>query len=221
MRIKLPTGTPAELARPTVGEATGGLVLWPDIRGLRPVFDAHVQRLADDHSLVVVAPEMYPGEEDLALDGRHARAATFSDDDKLSDALAAADATGFDHVGVLGFCMGGMYAMKSLASDRFDRAVAFYGMVRVPEQWAGGTQRDAIDVVRERGARGGLNLLCIFGTNDPWCPLDQIDEVEEAGATVIRYEGAEHGWAQDPSVDWYRPDDAADAWRRAEAFLTQ
>ena len=108
MRIKLPTGTPAELARPTVGEATGGLVLWPDICGLRPVFDAHVQRLADDHSLVVVAPEMYPGEEDLALDARHARAATFSDDDKLSDALAAADATGFDHVGVLGFCMGGM-----------------------------------------------------------------------------------------------------------------
>ncbi len=38
-------------------------------------------------------------------------------------------------IGLLGFCMGGMYAMKSLALGRFDSAVAFYGMVRVPEHW--------------------------------------------------------------------------------------
>lgn len=219
MRITLTTGTPAELARPATGAPTGGLVLWPDIFGLRPLFDAHAQRLADDHRWVVVVPEVYPGEEDLPIEQRHARAATFSDADKLADAVAAADITGFSHVGVLGFCMGGMYAMKSLASPRFSRAVAFYGMIRVPEQWIGGTQGDAIDVVAARRERGDLHLLGIFGTNDPWCPLDEVAELEAAGAEVVRYEGADHGWAQDPDRANYRAGDAADAWRRAEQFL--
>lgn len=220
MRISLTTGTPAEVARPTDAEATAGLVLWPDIMGLRPLFHGHAQRLADDLGWVVVVPELYPGEEDMAMEQRHARAAHFVDADKLADGLAAADATGFDTVTTLGFCMGGMYAMKSLASDRFSRAVAFYGMVRVPEAWAGGTQGDAIDVVTARRQRGDLHLLGLFGTNDPWCPIDQIDELEAAGAQVVRYPGADHGWAQDASRDNYRADDAADAWSRAEAFLT-
>lgn len=218
-RITLSTGTPAIVARPA-GDPTGGVVLWPDIGGLRPLFEQHAQRLADAHGWVVVSPEPYPGEETLPLEQRHARAAGFVDADKLADTEAAVDATGFDRVGVLGFCQGGMYAMKALASPRVDRAVAFYGMVRVPEQWRGGGQGDAIDVVRARAAKGDLRLLCIFGTEDPWCPLDQIDEVEAAGAEVVRYPGADHGWAHVPDRENYRPDDAADAWRRAEGFLT-
>lgn len=220
MRITLSTGTPAEIARPATTEPTAGLVLWPDIFGLRPLFDRHAQRLADTHAWVVVVPELYPGEEDMAAADRHARAAHFSDADKLADGLAAADATGFDTVDTLGFCMGGMYAMKSLASDRFARAVAFYGMVRVPEQWSGGSQGDAIDVVRARRERGELRLLGLFGTEDPWCPLDQIDELEAAGAEIVRYDGADHGWAQDPERENYRAEDATDAWRRAEAYLS-
>lgn len=219
VRITLSTGTPAEIARPD-GEPTGALVLWPDIAGLRPLFDEHVARLSADHGWVVVAPELYPGEEDLPLEQRHARAASFVDADKLADLAAAIDETGFDSVGVLGFCMGGMYAMKSLASSRVRAAVAFYGMVRVPEQWKGGGQGDALDTVRARAEQGDLRLLCIFGTEDPWCPLDQIDEVEAAGATVVRYDGADHGWAHAPERDNYRPDDAADAWRRAEEWLS-
>ena len=220
MRITLSTGTPAEIARPATGEVVGGLVLWPDILSLRPLFDAHCQRLADDHHLVVVAPELYPGEESLPLDERFGRAGGFVDADKLADAVAAADETGFDQVGVLGFCMGGMYAMKSLASDRFSRGVAFYGMVRVPESWQGPGQGDALDVVLERQAKGDLAFMCIFGTGDPWCPPADMDDVEAAGVTVLRYEGAGHGWAHAPDRDSYRPTDAADAWRRAEEFLT-
>jgi carboxymethylenebutenolidase len=219
MRITLPTGTPAEVARPTSGEATGGLVLWPDIMGLRPLFDGHAQRLADVLGRVVVAPELYPGEESMPIEQRHARAASFSDADKLADGLAAADATGFEQVVTLGFCMGGMYAMKSLASDRFTRAAAFYGMVRVPEAWSGGSQGDAIDVVAARAARGDLALLCIFGTNDPWCPIDQIDEIEAVGAQVVRYDGADHGWAHDSTRENYREADATDAWAKVERFL--
>ena len=219
MRIELPTGTPAEIARPSIGEPVGGLVLWPDIFGLRTLFDDHCERLADGFNVVVVAPELYPGQETLSVEQRHERAASFSDADKLADALAAADATGFDRVNVLGFCMGGMYAMKSLASERFVRAVAFYGMVRVPDAWHGDGQGDAIDVVTARATKGDLELLGLFGTDDGFCPDDQVDELEAAGAQVVRYGGAGHGWAHDSSRPTYRAQDAADAWHRTEAFL--
>mgnify|MGYP007001738367 CR=1 FL=1 len=47
MRITLHTGTPAEIARPAGVTPARGLVMWPDIRGLRPLFDQHAQRVAD------------------------------------------------------------------------------------------------------------------------------------------------------------------------------
>ena len=47
MRITLPTGTPAELAQPDDEiTPTLGLVLFPDIMGLRPLFDEMCARLA-------------------------------------------------------------------------------------------------------------------------------------------------------------------------------
>lgn len=219
MRTTLSTGTPAELATPTSRDATRGLVLWPDIFGLRPLFDAHCQRLADDHGWAVCAIEPFPGQEHLDIEQRHERAAQLSDDDKRADAVAAADLLGVDTVGLLGFCMGGMYVMKSLPTGRFDRGVAFYGMVRVPEAWSGGAQGDAIDDVARRG---DAELLAIFGGGDPWCPEDDIAELEALGGggiTVVTYPDAGHGWAQDPDRDGYRATEAADAWARAEAFL--
>ena len=45
-----PPARPVELARPADGRApTRGLVLIPDIGGLRPLFDDHAARLADEH----------------------------------------------------------------------------------------------------------------------------------------------------------------------------
>jgi len=221
MRITLPSGTPAELCHPASGTATRGLVLWPDVMGLRPLFEGHAQRLADAHGWSVCCVEVFPGAESSTMEERFALVASLRDIDKAADAVAAAAACGVDPVGVMGFCMGGMYAMKSLATHRFDRAVAFYGMVRIPEMWrapegAETVNHDAIDSVHDRG---DAELMCIFGLRDPWCPIEEIDEVEAAGAVVIRYPDAEHGWAQDPSRDGYRADDASDAWRRAEAFL--
>lgn len=217
MRISLPSGTPAELVTPGDRPPTRGLVLWPDIFGLRPLFVDHARRLADTQGWTVCVIEPYPGQEHLDVEQRQAAAAGLVDAHKVADAVAAADACGVEPVGLLGFCMGGMYAMKSLAAPgRFDRAVAFYGMVRVPEHWRGGGQGDAIDVVRRRGE---AELLCIFGGDDPWCPDGDQDEVEAAGATVVRFPGAGHGWAQDPDRDNYRVDDATVAWARAVEFL--
>lgn len=216
MRITLGTGTPAELVRPSDGtEPTRGLVMWPDIRGLRPLFDDHAQRVADAEGWAVVVPEMWPGHEYLKITERLETAGDLRDGDKLADALVAAEATECETVGVMGFCMGGMYAMKAAVSDRFDAAVAFYGMIRMPEAWRSSHQSDAIDSVTVAGA---APVLAICGTEDPWLPTAEVDELAEV-ATVVRYPGADHGFAHDPDGANYRSDDAADAWARALSFL--
>ena len=88
MRITLSTGTPAEVARPSNAEPTRGLVLLPDIGGLRPLFDDHARRLADELGWVVVAPEPWPGREQLELAERLESVKTLRDDDKRADLLA-------------------------------------------------------------------------------------------------------------------------------------
>jgi carboxymethylenebutenolidase len=217
MQLTLPSSTPAELARPADGRApTRGLVLIPDIGGLRPLFADHAQRIADEQGWAVCTFEPWPGREDLPLADRLEQVGTITDTRLLGDAAAAADACEVEPVGVLGFCMGGMYALKAAGTGRFDRAVAFYGMVRVPDRWKGDDLAEPLDAVT---APGASPVLAIVGTADIWTPADDVAALEAAGATVVRYEGADHGFAHDPSRPAHRAEDAADAWRRALAFL--
>ncbi|HVN52551.1 MAG TPA: dienelactone hydrolase family protein [Acidimicrobiales bacterium] len=218
MRTTLPNGTPVEVARPHDGEATGGLVLCPDIMGLRPLFDEMAQRLADENGWVVVVPEPYPGREALTLDERLASVGEFDDLKVMATLQQAADATGMHDVGVLGFCMGGMWALKASATGRFHHAVSFYGMIRMPDQWRSDTQWDALDYVTSPGACPVLELV---GTEDPFVPLHHVAELQEADAEVHIYEGAEHGFVHDASRPAHRPEDAADAWSRAITFLQE
>ena len=46
---------------------------------------------------------------------------------------------------LIGFCMGGMYTLKAARSERFARLVAFYGMIRVPEDWRSPSQGEPLD----------------------------------------------------------------------------
>ncbi len=212
MRIELSDGTPAELARPTDGEATGGLVLCPDIMGLRPLFDDLAQSLADDHGWVVVSPEPFPGREDLALAERMAAVGGLDDLVALSTLQRAADATGMERVTVLGFCMGGMWALKASATGRFHRAVSFYGMIRMPEHWRSPTLGDAIDFVTAPAACPVLELV---GSEDQFVPMADIADLQAVDAAVVIYEGADHGFVHDASRPTHRAEDAADAWSRA------
>ena len=217
MRTTLPSGTPAELARPPAGTASGrGLVLFPDIMGLRPLFDDHCARLAAEQGLTVCAVEPWPGREELTRDERLVSVGQLSDERLMADALAAADATGAERVGVLGFCMGGMVTFKASATGRFDRAAAFYGMVRLPDAWRSPTMADPTGAL---AAPGRCPVLEIVGTDDEFVPAADIDEAERLGVEVVRYEGAEHGFVHDPARPIHRPDDAADAWSRVLAFL--
>lgn len=218
MRITLPSGTPAEIARPPdeAAEPAFGLVVIPDIMGLRPLFDEHVQRLADDNGWVVVAFELFPGMEDQPLEWRLENGGMLDDDRVLADAVAAADWTGCERVGILGFCMGGMFTLKAAGTGRFHRAVAFYGMIRVPHMWHSATQREPLDYLNRPQA---CPIMEIGGTDDQWVPAADLEALSDAGAEIVVYENADHGFAHDPTRPTYRPDDAADAWRRALGFL--
>ncbi|MCB1016857.1 MAG: dienelactone hydrolase family protein [Acidimicrobiales bacterium] len=214
--VTLPSGVAARVARPAAGDAHAGLVVAPDIGGLRPLFDDLCQRLADEHGWVVCAPEPFPGRESMVFDERMAAMAGLVDAEQVGALVEAADATGQERVGLIGFCMGGMYTLKAAGTGRFDRCVAFYGMIRVPEDWRSAGQGEPLDALT---APAASPVLAIVGTNDPYTPLADLDDLEATGAEVVRYEGAEHGFVHDPSRPAHRPDDAADAWRRAVAFL--
>jgi carboxymethylenebutenolidase len=214
VRIALASGTAAELV--TVPHATIGLVLVPDIMGLRPLFDEHCLRLAQQHEWNVCAFELFAGKEDLDRDQRMAAARDLDDARILADALAAADATGCDTVHIIGFCMGGMYTLKAVQTERFERHVPFYGMIHVPDDWRGPGQGDPLDAVQRGDPR---RVLAVVGTADPFTPPDAVDELEAAGVTVVRYHDADHAFVHDPERPVHKPQYARDAWARAVDWL--
>ena len=219
MRTTLASGTPVELRTPGDGRAaTRGLVLIPDIMGLRELFDEHARRLADDNGWAVAAVEPWPGREELPLEDRLESVATIDDRALLDDLVAAADLLEAEPVGVTGFCMGGMFAYKAAGTGRFHRAVGFYGMLRVPDHWRADGGIEPLDAVT---AEGACPTMAIVGTVDHWTPPADVEAAEAAGVTVVRYVGADHGFVHDPSRPAHRADDASDAWRRAIAFLNE
>jgi len=214
MRITLPSGTEAELALSP--DASTGLVLVPDILGLRPLFDEHCARLARDNNWNVCSFELFAGNEHLSRDERMVAARDLDDDRILRDALAAADATRCDAVNIIGFCMGGMYTLKSVKTGRFARHVPFYGMIHVPDEWRGPGQGDPLDAVGEGDPR---SVMAVIGTVDPWTPLHAVDALESAGVTVVRYHGADHAFVHDPDRPSHNAQYAIDAWARAIHWL--
>jgi len=215
---------PAIHARPH-GLPASGLVVHPDIGGIRPLFDDLARRLAS-HGLAVCAPEPFAHASDrdqLDLQGRMDRVAALDDAVQLGDLERAADrlvvADDVSEVAVMGFCMGGMYALKAAATGRFDRAVVFYGMIRAPEKWAGPRLADPLVTAGEV-----CPTLAILGGADPYTPPDDIAALraawaERPGCEVVVYPDAEHGFVHDADRPAHRPDDAADAWERVLRFL--
>ena len=198
--------------------ATTGLVICPDIMGLRPLFDDHVARLSADNGWTVCAVEPFPGREDMPVPDRLDRGvASIADERMLGDLVAAADETGCARVGVIGFCMGGMYALTAAGTGRFHRAVAFYGMIRVPQAFRGPGHGEPLDAVSRAEASP---VLAIIGGQDHWTPADDVEALRATGAEVVVYPEADHGFVHDDTRATHRADDAADAWRRAIAFLS-
>jgi carboxymethylenebutenolidase len=220
MRITLPSGTEAEIAEPSDADDSSsmGLVIAPDIFGLRPLFDDMVGRLASIWSMTVCAVEPFPGVElGEEVDSRFTAVPTLDDDVYLRDLIEAADATGCDRVGLLGFCMGGMYCFKAASSDRFTKIASFYGMIRLPAAWMGPGQGEPLDHL---AAGHPDRVLAIIGELDTYTPPEDVVALEAAGVDVVRYPDAEHGFAHAPDRPSHRPADAADAFQRTHTWLT-
>jgi dienelactone hydrolase len=221
MRITLPSGTEAEIAWPDAGPEddppTTGLVIAPDIFGIRPLFDDLCARLATEWGVVACAPEPFAGLDLPAdADARRPVVKDLADADRLRDFREAADATSCSRVVMIGFCMGGMYVHKAAADDRFERLVSFYGMIRVPDDWRSPGQGEPLAALASTDAS---RVLAIIGEVDPYTPPGDVDALEAVGVVVARYPEADHGFVHDANRPTHRPDDAADAWQRARAWL--
>lgn len=217
MRIVLPSGTPAEIA---LRESTPsmGLVIAPDIWSLRPLYDDMVARLAREWNMAVCAVEPFPGRQIAQeMEPRMAAVPKLDDNLHLRDLHEAADALGTPQVGLMGFCLGGMYCFKSAVSDRFIRIASFYGMIKVPNHWRSPSQGEPLDYLARGDAR---KVLAIIGTKDPYTPEGDVAELRRLGCNVVEYVGAEHGFAHDASRPGHRPVDAADAFARARTWLS-
>jgi len=217
MRITLSSGTAAEIVR--VDSPSMGLVITPDIFGLRPLFEDHVTRFAREWNMSVIAVEPFPGQEATLgadVEKRFAAVPNISDDAHLRDLELAADELRTPRVGLMGFCMGGMYCFKSARSDRFDRIASFYGMIALPEAWKSSGQGEPLDMLRNGHAD---RVLAIIGARDTYTPPGDVELLRATGATVQVYGDAEHGFAHDASRPAHRADDAADAFTRTEKWL--
>jgi carboxymethylenebutenolidase len=216
---------PAFHARPD-GLPVAGLVLHPDMGGLRPLFENMATLLAT-HGLAVVAIEQFasqPESSRSSAEERIAHVKDLEDAQQLEMLSAAADLLVVEddvtRVSVLGFCMGGHYVFKAASTDRFDAAVAFYGMLRTPDAWRGpGHRIEPLDV-----ASAMVPTLAFFGTADPWTPAADIDALRHAWSgrddcEIVVVEGAEHGFVHDPERTVHRPDDAAAAWRKTLPWI--
>lgn len=194
-----------------------GLVIAPDIFGMRPLFDDMVARLSAEWEMSVCAVEPFPG-HDLGpeIEPRYALVPSLDDNNNLRDLHEAADALQTPVVALMGFCLGGMYCFKAARSDRFARFASFYGMITIPEGWRSSSQVEPLNHLLVGYPE---NVLAIIGGKDHYTPVVDVDQLRSTGAQVVVYPDAEHGFAHDASRPSHRADDAADAFSRVKNWF--
>lgn len=114
-------------------------------------------------------------------------------------------------VGVIGWCMGGGYALDmALAEPTLAAAVINYG-----------------HLATEPAALKKINapVLGIFGGQDRGIPVDDVHKFEQQmkkfgkKIDVVVYPDAGHAFENPNNKDGYREADAADAWQKTKTFL--
>jgi carboxymethylenebutenolidase len=225
----------AELAEGAFAEPGGGpqpgVVVIPDVWGLSDHTRDIAQRLARE-GFAALALDLYRKTGRPSLEGPAAAMAwihELSDPLVLEtvqegiDALVGNAAVAGRKVGLIGFCMGGQYAWLAACSCRGLSAVApFYGMLRY-EAGLDATKKPRAPLAAI--AALSCPALGLYGREDALIPNADVDELEarlaEQGQPfeIVRYAGAGHAFLNDTRPALYRPEAAADAWRRLLAFL--
>jgi carboxymethylenebutenolidase len=227
MRVGFPSGTGlihASLHLPQGGPPRAGVAVIPDVWGPSDHYERVAARLAA-HGYAALVLDLYTrGESPRGLDpaGVSEFIARLPDRQVLQDVQA-----GIDHlhgrpelrarrVGLTGFCMGGMYTWLAACRCRgLSAAVAWYGMLRAPRIDACNPEH-VLDAVADLSCPA----LGLFGADDALIPPEQVAVLRRRAAArdlplqVVVYPGAGHAFNNDTRPDAFRPEAAADGWRR-------
>lgn len=215
-----------------------GVILWPDILGLRPAFMDMGRRLSGYGYAVLVVNPFYRDAKAPVVD----RGASFSDpavrekvlpmaralnaDTHFSDARAFVDyleshgaVSRTNKMATIGYCMGGPMVMRTAAArpDRIGAAATFHG-----GGLATGEDNSPHLLIPEMEADFLIAIAENDDMSDPQAKTTLRDSFAAAGlnAEVEVYEGAQHGWTVTDS-DVYDLDLAEQAWARLLALLEQ
>jgi carboxymethylenebutenolidase len=223
--ISTPDGTAdSYFVHPQTGNAPGVLI-WPDIMGLRPAFRQMAKRLAETgYSVVVVNPFYRVKKAPVAEPGAGFQA-LMPLAQGLNANTHATDARAFvtwldrqpsvarnRKIGTQGYCMGGPIAFRTAAvmPDRIGAVASFHG---------GGLVTEMADSPHLQAARSKAQFLVAIAENDDMrAPNDKNvlkDTFQKSGLTaeVEVYAGAAHGWCP-PDSQVYNEPSAEKAWGR-------
>jgi carboxymethylenebutenolidase len=184
------------------------VIVVPDIFGMTPWIKAQADALARQGYLVIV-PNLYSriAGDDKGLDAQRAWLAyDQTSDAQIHDDLAAAvdylqqdgKPTAGQPVGIVGYDMGGIYAMMLAGSDlRVSAAVNYYGRILYSATSRNRPISPVEDLFNLRAP-----LLSFYGTLDPQVPTSQIDALEsrlshnpnDTFYEIVRYPGVGHGF---------------------------
>lgn len=234
--IKTPDGTAdAYFVHP--GEGTHpGVLMWPDIFGLRPAFRQMGRRLAEAGYAVLVPNPFYrtkrapTAPEHPDFNDPPTRDALMALMGSLSPATAVADAGTFvawldsqpsvdhkRHMGTMGYCMSGPYTLRGAAAlpERIGAGASFHG---------GGLVTDKPDSPHVLIPKIKAPFLIAIAENDdkrqPEAKTVLRDAFAKANvpAEIEVYAGALHGWCP-PDSRVYNDEQAEKAWSRMLALF--
>jgi carboxymethylenebutenolidase len=229
--IKTPDGTcDAYFVHPTTGTAPGVLV-WPDIFGLRPAFRTMGKRLAESgYSVLVVNPFYRTKKAPTASNGA---ATPFQEVGPLmqgvtSEMINYTDAKAFigwldqqasvaknRKIGTQGYCMGGFIAFRTAAAvpDRVGAVASFHGANLVT------ANPDSPHL--KVGQTKAQYLVAIAQSDDTPRPNDKTTLKQALDAAKLLNEvevyPAMHGWCP-PDTNVYSMEQAEKAWTRLLAL---
>jgi carboxymethylenebutenolidase len=231
VNVKTPDGVAdCYFVHPSAG-AHAGVVIWPDILGLRPAFRQMGKRLAESgYSVLVVnpfyrgkrAPVVAPGasfadpatQQAVLPLAKALNATTHVTDAKafvtFLDSQAAVSKT--RKIGTMGYCMGGPITMRTAAAipDRIGAGASFHG---------GGLVTTAPDSPHLLVPTMKVQYLIAIAENDDQRAPKEKDVLRDTfakaklPAEIEVYAGAAHGWCP-PDSAVYNEAQAEKAWSR-------
>jgi carboxymethylenebutenolidase len=227
VNIKTPDGTAdCYFVHPATGTAPGVLI-WPDIFGLRPAFRQMGKRLAESGYAVLVVNPFYrmkkaptsPAGAATPIAEVRPLAAALNEQTHMTDAKAfvgwldeQSAVAKNRKVGTQGYCMGGPMAFRTAAAmpDRVGAVATFHG--------GGLVTADANSPHLQAAKSHAQFLIAIAANDDARSPKDK-DTLKETfaqaklPAEIEVYEGSAHGWCP-PDSSVYNEPLAEKAWSR-------